>query len=74
MARARGRNIFLTIGIVIFLLGLAGTLMSFFGGRLDIHGLLLEPIVSYILLGVGALILIVYLVVVLIKARSSGSG
>jgi hypothetical protein len=74
MARARGRNIFLTIGIAVFLLGLAGTLMSFFDYNLVIAGAELEPEMSYILLGVGALILIVYLVVVLIKARSSGSG
>jgi len=72
MARARGKGILLTIGITIFLLGLAGTLMSFFGGNLEIYGTVLEPIVSYILLGVGAFILIVYLVLMLVKARSGG--
>ncbi|HUT98786.1 MAG TPA: hypothetical protein VM054_06900 [bacterium] len=72
MARPRGKGILLTIGITIFLLGLAGTLMSFFDYNLVIAGAELEAPVSYILLGVGALILIIYFVVVLIKARSSG--
>ncbi|MCX7022855.1 MAG: hypothetical protein NTW26_11415 [bacterium] len=72
MARARKKGIFLTIGITIFLLGLAGTIMSFFDYNLVIAGAELEQPVPYILLGVGALILIVYLVVMIIKARSSG--
>ncbi|HDR06924.1 MAG TPA: hypothetical protein ENN88_04750 [Candidatus Coatesbacteria bacterium] len=67
---ARGRGLLLTIGIVIFLLGLAGTLMSFFDYYLEIYGAVLEPVVSYILLGLGAVILIVYFVVMLVKARS----
>jgi hypothetical protein len=67
---ARGRGVLLTIGIVIFLLGLAGTLMSFFDYNLVIAGTELEPPVSYILLGIGAVILIAYFVVMLIKARS----
>jgi hypothetical protein len=72
MARARGKGILLTIGITIFLLGLAGTLMSFFNYNLEIAGAKLEQPIPYILLGVGAFILIVYLVLMLVKARSGG--
>jgi len=69
-ARARGRNILLTIGILIFVIGLIGTILSFFDYYLEIYGATLEPPVSYILLGIGALILILHLVAKIIKARS----
>ncbi|OGD72278.1 MAG: hypothetical protein A2Y64_06830 [Candidatus Coatesbacteria bacterium RBG_13_66_14] len=74
MAQGRRKGIVLTIGITIFLLGLAGTLMSLFDYNLVIAGAELEAEMSYILLGVGALILIVYLVVMLVKARGDRSG
>jgi len=74
LARARGKGILLTIGITIFLLGLVGTLMGFFNYNLVIAGAELEQPVPYILLGVGALILVIYLVVMLVKARGDRSG
>ncbi len=70
MARnARKRSIPLTIGLVIFIMGLIGTILSFFSYNIVIYGSELEPVVSYFLLGIGAVILGIYFIAKIIKAR-----
>ncbi len=66
----RKRSVPLTIGLVIFIMGLIGTIMSFFSYNIVIYGSELEPIVSYFLLGIGAVFLIIYFVAKIIRARS----
>lgn len=71
MARnVRKRSVPLTIGLVIFIMGFIGTILTFFNHNIVIYGSVLEPIVSYFLLGIGAVFLIIYFVAKIIKARS----